>query len=81
MDISFENNLSLVWYLLSVHRPSTFFFKSLLVLQFSLDCFETRYNYSLGQSSHLVLIATSTVLVDSLKLGTVILWVNLHILF
>ena len=41
----------------SVRRPAAYdnFFKSLLLLHFSMDSFETRYTYFLGQSPNFVL--------------------------
>ena len=42
---------SVFWNLLFLYE---FSLKSLLLLQFPMDSFETRYTYSLGQSSHLL---------------------------
>ena len=44
---------SFFWNLLSFFL-NEFSLKSLLLLQFPMDSFETRYTYSLGQSSHLL---------------------------
>ena len=45
----------LIWYKFVRRRASVNFFKSLLLLHFLLDSFETRYTYFLGQSPNFVL--------------------------